>query len=200
MEKVDDNIEDLVNRTDRERDVCNSSQCARKFLSRTSRHGACPSCEYLFGSRRYWWLWDALAIRRGLPRAIGAAGRNLRPWRQSADLLRSSSRPASWEVEPRCATRASNDLTWPGLCDLTRERYHRGSRAGALVESAGQQPAGGDAPVMAAAPAALTGLVGAGLATSIEMLSLHAAVFGVGTTLGVGLMLVLVVSESTVGG
>lgn len=53
---------------------------------------------------------------------------------------------------------------------------------------------------MSAAPPALMGLVGAGLAMSIEMLSLHAAVFGVGTTLGVGLMLVLVVSESAVGG
>jgi len=37
------------------------------------------------------------------------------------------------------------------------------------------------------------------LARSIEMLSLHAAVFGVGITLGAGLMLVLAVSTSTVG-
>jgi len=37
------------------------------------------------------------------------------------------------------------------------------------------------------------------LARSIEMLSLHAAVFGVGITLGAGLMLVLAVSASTVG-
>jgi hypothetical protein len=42
--------------------------------------------------------------------------------------------------------------------------------------------------------------VDAGLARSIEMLSLHAAVFGVGITVGAGLMLVLAVSASTIGG
>jgi hypothetical protein len=46
----------------------------------------------------------------------------------------------------------------------------------------------------------LTRFVGAGLAISIETLSLHAAVFGVGITLGAGLMLVLAVSVSAAGG
>lgn len=40
--------------------------------------------------------------------------------------------------------------------------------------------------------------VEAGLARSIEMLSLHAAVFGVGITLGAGLRLVSAVSASAV--
>jgi hypothetical protein len=44
------------------------------------------------------------------------------------------------------------------------------------------------------------GFVGAGLARSIEMLSRHAAVFGVGITFGAGLMLVLALSASTAGG
>jgi hypothetical protein len=46
---------------------------------------------------------------------------------------------------------------------------------------------------------ALAGTIVAGLARFIEMLSLHAAVFGVGMTLGVGLMLVSVVSRSAIG-
>jgi hypothetical protein len=41
--------------------------------------------------------------------------------------------------------------------------------------------------------------LGAGLARSTEMLSLHAVVFGVGITLGAGLMLVSAVSTSTAG-
>jgi hypothetical protein len=44
------------------------------------------------------------------------------------------------------------------------------------------------------------GLAGAGLARSIEMLSGQALVFGVGTTLGAGLMLVSAVSASIAGG
>jgi len=52
---------------------------------------------------------------------------------------------------------------------------------------------------MAAPPLVSAGFVGAGLARSIEMLSLHAAVFGVGTTSGAGLMLVSAVSASAVG-
>jgi hypothetical protein len=43
-------------------------------------------------------------------------------------------------------------------------------------------------------------LAGAGLARSIEMLSEHALVFGVGMTLGAGLMLVSAVSVSIAGG
>ncbi len=52
---------------------------------------------------------------------------------------------------------------------------------------------------MGPAPPALTGFVGAELARSIEMLSGHALVFGVGTTLGVGLMLVVAVSAAIAG-
>lgn len=44
------------------------------------------------------------------------------------------------------------------------------------------------------------GLTGAGFARSIEMLSGHAPVFGVGMTLRAGLMLVSAVSESIAGG
>jgi hypothetical protein len=44
------------------------------------------------------------------------------------------------------------------------------------------------------------GLAGAGLARSIEMLSGHALVFGVGMTLEAGLMLVSAVSVSIAGG
>ncbi|MCK1616494.1 hypothetical protein IVA96_07470 [Bradyrhizobium sp. 159] len=43
-------------------------------------------------------------------------------------------------------------------------------------------------------------LAGAGLARSIEMLSGHALVFGVGMTLRAGLMLGSAVSESIAGG
>jgi len=53
---------------------------------------------------------------------------------------------------------------------------------------------------MEPAPLALMGFVGAGLARSIEMLSGHALVFGVGTTLGAGLILVMAVSASIAGG
>ncbi|WGD50220.1 hypothetical protein QA641_32090 [Bradyrhizobium sp. CB1650] len=52
---------------------------------------------------------------------------------------------------------------------------------------------------MATLPLVLVECAEAGLARSIEMLSLHAAVFGVGTTSGAGLMLVSAVSASTVG-
>jgi hypothetical protein len=44
------------------------------------------------------------------------------------------------------------------------------------------------------------GLAATGLARSIEMLSGHALVFGVGMTLGAGLMLVSAVSVSIAGG
>jgi hypothetical protein len=52
---------------------------------------------------------------------------------------------------------------------------------------------------MAALPLVMVEFVETGLARSIEMLSLHAAVFGVGITLGAVLMLVLAVSTSAVG-
>ena len=49
------------------------------------------------------------------------------------------------------------------------------------------------------APVALAGAIVAELARLIEMLSLHAVVFGVGMTLDTGLMLVSVGSRSAVG-
>jgi hypothetical protein len=62
-----------------------------------------------------------------------------------------------------------------------------------------QQPDGGDTPGVAEAPVALAGAIMVGLVRSIEMLSLQAAVFGVGMTAGAGLMLVSLVSRSAVG-
>jgi hypothetical protein len=62
-----------------------------------------------------------------------------------------------------------------------------------------QQPGGGDTPGVAEAPVALAGAIMVGLVRSIEMLSLQAAVFGVGMTAGAGLMLVSLVSRSAVG-
>jgi len=55
-----------------------------------------------------------------------------------------------------------------------------------------QQPEGdiGDTPGVAAAPVALAGLIVPGVARSIVTLSAHAEVFGVGTTVIVGSMLV----------
>jgi hypothetical protein len=56
----------------------------------------------------------------------------------------------------------------------------------------GQHPDGleDDTPGVAAAPVALAGAVTAGLTRSYETLSLHAAEFGVGMTVMVGVMLV----------
>jgi hypothetical protein len=68
-----------------------------------------------------------------------------------------------------------------------------------LARNFAQQPAGSDTPCMAALPLKLVGFAEDGLARSIEMLSLHAAVFGVGITLGARLMLVSAVSMSDVG-
>jgi hypothetical protein len=62
-----------------------------------------------------------------------------------------------------------------------------------------QQPEGGETPGVAAAPVALAGGAMVGLARFIEMLSLHAAVFGVVMTVGAGLMLVSAVSSPSVG-
>jgi hypothetical protein len=67
-------------------------------------------------------------------------------------------------------------------------------------ESDAQQPEGGDTPGVAAAPVALAAAIMVGLVRSIEMLSLHAAVFGVGMTLGTVLMLLAVVSRPATGG
>ena len=53
-----------------------------------------------------------------------------------------------------------------------------------------QQPGGGDTPGVAAAPVALAGVIVLGVATFIVVLSAHADVFGVGTTVIVGSMLV----------
>ena len=55
-----------------------------------------------------------------------------------------------------------------------------------------QQPDGdaGDTPGVAAAPVALAGVIVLGVATFIVVLSAHADVFGVGTTVIVGSMLV----------
>jgi hypothetical protein len=53
-----------------------------------------------------------------------------------------------------------------------------------------QQPDGGDTPGVAAAPVALAGVIVPGFARFIVMLSAHAEVFGVGTTVIVGSMLV----------
>jgi hypothetical protein len=54
-----------------------------------------------------------------------------------------------------------------------------------------QHPVGAATPGVAAAPVAFAGAIMAGLARSIEMLSLHAAEFGVGITTIAGSMLVL---------
>jgi hypothetical protein len=63
-----------------------------------------------------------------------------------------------------------------------------------------QQPGGdgGDTPGVAAAPVALAGVIVPGVATFIVMLSAQADVFGVGTTVIVGSMLVPA-SSTTVG-
>ena len=62
-----------------------------------------------------------------------------------------------------------------------------------------QQPEAGETPGVAAAPVALAGAIMGGLARSIEMFSLQAAVFGVGIMLMPGLMLVSVLSSPAVG-
>ena len=54
-----------------------------------------------------------------------------------------------------------------------------------------QQPEGDDTPGVAAAPVALAGAIVPGVARFIVMLSAQADVFGVGTTIIVGSMLVL---------
>jgi hypothetical protein len=72
-------------------------------------------------------------------------------------------------------------------------------RIGRVAESASrsdvrrQQPDGDgdDTPGVAAAPVALAGAIMPGVARFIVMLSAQADVFGVGTTIIVGLMLVL---------
>lgn len=61
-----------------------------------------------------------------------------------------------------------------------------------------QQPDGGVTPGVAVAPVALAGAIMPGLARFIVMLSAHADVFGVGTTVVVGSMLV-VASSVTAG-
>jgi hypothetical protein len=53
-----------------------------------------------------------------------------------------------------------------------------------------QQPGGGDMAGVATAPVALAGVIVLGVATFIVVLSAHADVFGVGTTVIVGSMLV----------
>jgi hypothetical protein len=53
-----------------------------------------------------------------------------------------------------------------------------------------QQPDGGGTPGVAVAPVALAGAIMAGFARLMLTLSLHAAEFGVGTTVMVGSMLV----------
>jgi hypothetical protein len=68
-------------------------------------------------------------------------------------------------------------------------------RIGLLHEDVGkrvtrQQPDGDDTPGVAAAPVALAGVIMPGIARFIVMLSAQAAVFGVGTTVVVGSMLV----------
>jgi hypothetical protein len=68
-----------------------------------------------------------------------------------------------------------------------------------VVETSAQQPDGGDTPGVAEAPVALAGAIIVGLARPIEMVSLQAAVFGVGMTVGAGLILVSVVSRLAVG-
>jgi hypothetical protein len=62
-----------------------------------------------------------------------------------------------------------------------------------------QQPEGGETPGVAAAPVALAGGAMVGLARSIEMLSLHAAVFGVAMAVVAGLMLVSASSSPAIG-
>jgi hypothetical protein len=59
-----------------------------------------------------------------------------------------------------------------------------------------QQPGGGDTPGVAVAPVALAGAIIPGVARFIVMLSAHADVFGVGTTVIVGSMLVAASSVS----
>ena len=54
-----------------------------------------------------------------------------------------------------------------------------------------QQPDGGVTPGVAVAPVALAGAIMPGVARFIVMLSAHADVFGVGTTVVVGSMLVV---------
>jgi hypothetical protein len=54
-----------------------------------------------------------------------------------------------------------------------------------------QHPLGAATPGVAGAPVAFAGAIMAGLARSIETLSLHAAEFGVGITVVAGSMLVL---------
>lgn len=61
-----------------------------------------------------------------------------------------------------------------------------------------QQPDGGVTPGVVVAPVALAGAIMPGVARFIVMLSAHADVFGVGTTVVVGSMLV-VASSVTVG-
>jgi hypothetical protein len=68
-----------------------------------------------------------------------------------------------------------------------------------VVEISAQQPDGGDTPGVADAPVALAGAIIVGLVRSIEMFSLQAAVFGVGMTVGTGVIVVSVVSRAAVG-
>src|SRR6266850_5551208 len=81
-------------------------------------------------------------------------------------------------------------LHWTSLhCD-SAEQYLALCGRISIAPFAHQQPGGGDTPGVAAAPVALAGAIVPGVARFIVMLSAHADVFGVGTTVIVGSMLV----------
>jgi hypothetical protein len=77
--------------------------------------------------------------------------------------------------------------TFIGCIDLAHRPFCAKAPAN---EFSHQQPDGGDTPGVAAAPVALAGVIVPGVERFIVMLSAHADVFGVGTTVIVGSMLV----------
>jgi hypothetical protein len=102
------------------------------------------------------------------------------------------------DVMPRSGAGAISDIP-PGLVNFRRPGFDRQdvSSPSGLVRPR-QQPEG-ETPGVATAPLTLAGGIMVGLARSIEIFSLHAAVFGVGMTLMAGLMLVPVLSSPAVG-
>jgi hypothetical protein len=103
------------------------------------------------------------------------------------------------DVMPRSGAGAISDIP-PGLVNFRRPGFDRQDvRSLSGLVRPRQQPEGGETPGVATAPLTLAGGIMVGLARSIEIFSLHAAVFGVGMTLMAGLMLVPVPSSPAVG-
>jgi hypothetical protein len=116
-------------------------------------------------------------------------------------LLISTSRPRSrtTAILCKCTTPFATTATCKPLSEVCIDRELRPFCAQASAsELSRQQPDGGDTPGVAVAPVALAAGIVPGAARSIVTLSAHAEVFGVGTTVIVGPM--LVPASGTTGG